>query len=105
MRHWLHVPGEFFVSADGSWAADPEFVVDLRQKIRQVRPVTPLWHGGESRRTSVPQALASDTHVFVRVDAHRRPPQSPYQGPFDVVERRDKFFKLDIARIPFHTTD
>ena len=93
----LRLPGEFFVSEDGNWATDPEFVVDLRQKIRQVRPVTPLWHGGESRRNFVPQALASATHVFVRVDAHRRPLQSPYQGPFKVVERHDKFFKLDFG--------
>ena len=46
----LRLPGEFFLSADGDLAADPAFVVDLRQKMRQMRPVPPAWHGGEKRR-------------------------------------------------------
>ena len=37
----LRLPGEFFVSADGDWTADPVFVSDLRQRIRQLRPIAP----------------------------------------------------------------
>ena len=77
----LRLPGEFFVSADGDLAADPAFVVDLMQKMRQMRPVPPVWHGGETRRNYVQRELAAATHVFVRVGAHRGPLQSPYQGP------------------------
>ena len=32
----LRLPGEFIVSADGDLAADPAFVVDLRQNMRQM---------------------------------------------------------------------
>ena len=82
----LRLPGEFFVSADGDLAAaDPAFVVDLRRKMRQMRPVPPVWHGGETRRNYVPRALAAATLVFVRVGTHRGPLQSPYQGPFKVI--------------------
>ena len=38
------------MSADGDWAADPGSVVDFRLKLRQMRPVPPVWHGGEARR-------------------------------------------------------
>ena len=93
----LRLPGEFFVSADGDSAADPAFVIDLRQKMRQVRPVPPVWHGGEARRNYVPRELAAATHVFVRVGAHRGPLQSPYQGPFKVIDRKGKFYKLDLG--------
>ena len=48
------------------------------------------------RNTQVPQALATATHVFVRHDAVRKPLQSPYDGPYPVLERTDKFFKLNI---------
>ena len=83
----LRLPGEFFVSADADWTADPVLVSDLRQRIRQLRPIAPDWYGGQTRRNYVPRELSTATHVFVRVDAHRRPLQAPYQGPFKVVER------------------
>ena len=93
----LRLPGEFFVSSDGDMAADPAFVADLRQKIRLLRPIPPVWHGGESRRSYVSQELSSATHVFVRVGARKTPLQSSYQGPFKVLERREKYFKLDLG--------
>ena len=85
------------MSADGDLAAYPAFVVDLRRKLRLMRPVPPVWYGGETRRNYVPQELAAATHVFVRVGAHRGPLQSPYQGPFKVIDRKAKFYKLDLG--------
>ena len=93
----LRLPGEFFASSDGDMAADPAFVADLRQKIRLLRPITPVWHGGESRRSYVSQKLSSATHVFVRVGARETTLPSPYQGPFKVLERCDKYFKVDLG--------
>ena len=78
-------------------AADPAFVADLRQKIRLLRPIPPVWHGGGLRRSYVSQELSSATHVFVRVGPRKTPLQSPYQGPFKVLERHEKYFKLDLG--------
>ena len=77
--------------------ADPAFVVDLRQNMRQMRPVPPVWHGGATRLNYVPRELAAASHVFVRVGAHRGPLQSPYQGPFKVIDRQAKLYKLDLG--------
>ena len=33
----------------------------------------------------------------MRVGAHRGPLQSPYQGPFKVIERHGKYYKLDLG--------
>ena len=93
----LRLPGEFFVSSDCDMAADPAFVADLLQKIRLLRPIPPVWHGGESRRSYVSQELLSASHVFVRVGARKTPLQSPYQGPLKVLQRRGKYFKLDLG--------
>ena len=90
----LSLPGEFFVSSDCDMAADPAFVAYLRQKVRLIPPVL---HGGESRRCYVSQELSSATHIFVRVRPRKTPLQSPYQGPFKVLERRKKYFKLDLG--------
>ena len=35
--------------------------------------------------------------MFVRVGPLKTPLQSPYQGPFKVLERREKYFKLDLG--------
>ncbi len=85
------------MSSEGDCVADPAFVVDLRQKMRHMRPVPPVWHGGEARRNYVPLELAAATHVFVRVGAQRGPLQSPYQGPFKVIDMQGKFCKLDLG--------
>ena len=65
------------MSADGDLAADPAFVVDLRQNMRQMRLVPPVWHGGEVPRNYVPREMVAATHAFVRVGAHRCQLQSP----------------------------
>ena len=93
----LPLPGELFLSSDGYMAADPAFVADLRQKIRLLRSIPPVWHGGESRRSYVSQDLLSASHVFVRVGPRKAPLQSPYQGPLKVLERRENYFKLDLG--------
>ena len=93
----LRLPGEFFSTDVENGISDPDFVVDLRHRIRQLRPVPPVWHGEESRRSFVPQELSTATHVFVRVDAHRTPLQAPYKGAYRVLERRSKYFKLDLG--------
>ena len=49
------------------------------------------------KNTHVPHALATATHVFVRHDATRKPLQPQYNGSYLVLDRSDKFFKLDIT--------
>ena len=85
------------MSSDSDWSADPAFVVDFRQNMRQMGSVPPVWHGGVARRNYVPQQLPTAAYVFVRVGAHRGPLQSPSQGPFKVIDWQGKFYKLDLG--------
>ncbi|VDP46982.1 unnamed protein product [Schistosoma margrebowiei] len=39
--------------------------------------------------------LQYSTHVFVRRDAHRRPFESAYEGPFKVLQRESKYYIVD----------
>ena len=64
----LRLPGEVFTTSAGSWNTDPSFVVDLRQRMQQMRPVPPVWHGEESRCSFVHTELPAATRVFVRVE-------------------------------------
>ena len=49
-----------------------------------------------NRPVYVPRDLQNCTHVFVRIDAVRKPLQSPYDGPFEVIQRQPNFFKVQL---------
>ena len=90
----LRLPGEFFQSSDSNSIIDPtEYVSQLKSHMQCVRP-TPPWT--VQRNTRVPQTMATATHVFVRHDANGKPLQSQYDGPYPVLQRKDKFFELNI---------
>ena len=90
----LRLPGQFFEQLPAGHVDDPAaFLPRLRTAMRDLRPTIPEHHC--SHRTAVPTALTSATHVFVRHDAHRTPLQRPYDGPFLILQRNEKFFVLD----------
>ena len=51
------------------------------------------WHTATPRQ-EVPETLRKATYVFVRHGARRTPLARPYDGPFRVVERGNKFFRV-----------
>ena len=90
----LRLPGEFFI--DITPTNQPRiFLENLRSIMREVRP-TPAAHHIK-RRTFLYESLLNCTHVFIRVDAVKKPLESPYEGPYLVVERvNDKVYKVDV---------
>ncbi|XP_026666981.1 uncharacterized protein LOC113463941, partial [Ceratina calcarata] len=91
----LRVPGEFFISEDTP-APDPQIFVEMfQQHMLQVRSV-PAAHY-EKRKVFAHKVLYSCTHVFVRVDAVRKPLEQPYEGPYKVISRaRDNVFIVNV---------
>lgn len=45
----------------------------------------------------VPEQLQSCPFVFIRRDAHRGPLERPYDGPFRVISRSEKTFRIDLG--------
>lgn len=46
------------------------------------------------QKVYVPKDLEKCTHVWIRIDRVRRPLEAPYSGPFEVIERQPKYFKI-----------
>ncbi|GFR65340.1 Pol polyprotein [Elysia marginata] len=62
--------------------------------MRSVQPPAPQFHG--QRPVYVPASLASSKFVYVRRDSHRHPLQRPYDGPYRVLNKSDKFFTVEV---------
>ncbi|KAH9588117.1 hypothetical protein MS3_00005605 [Schistosoma haematobium] len=88
----LRLPGEFFTPRSRPNFAKSDYVQRLSALMRTLPPVsTRIQH----RQVALPRELSTCSHVFVRVDSVRKPLQQPYEGPFRVIARREKTFKVD----------
>ena len=86
----LTVPGTFVGPASSMEAAD--HLQRMRQVAGRLVPAPDAWHGvpGSSREKTLEDA----EFVFVRRDAAHGPLQTPYTGPYKVLERADKHFVI-----------
>lgn len=87
----LQLPGQFFDAPKESQVTS-EFVKNLREAMNDIKPKQTAHHGKQP--IFIHKALNDCTHVFVRNDAVRLSLQPPYNGPFEVIQRKDKFFKI-----------
>ena len=91
----LTVPGDFF--PDSTPRSASRELQQQREKVGNLRPVPTTAHGEASIQSHVPSALNNAKFVFVRHDATKKPLQTPYDGPFEVLERTPKYFTLQIG--------
>ncbi|GFX65223.1 retrovirus-related Pol polyprotein from transposon opus [Trichonephila clavipes] len=64
------------------------------------RPEANKIFASKNQKIFVHKDLKSCTHVFVRVDRVRKALEPPYDGPFPVKERYEKYFTLTIKNKP-----
>ena len=89
----LRLPGEFFHPSDKQ--LDPiSYVDNLKHIMQHLKP--PAVRPHQQRSFYVSSDLDSCTRVFVRNDAVKTPLQHPYDGPFKVIKRTNKYFTLEI---------
>lgn len=89
----LRLPGDF-ISSDKKHTNQSEFITNLRNTMRKLKPAPTNHHG--TRKPFVHSDMNTCTHVFVRNDAIRKPLQQPYDGPFKVIHRHEKYFEVEL---------
>lgn len=91
----LRIPGDLLNNSPTNLAVEDEtYVSNLRSIIHKYRPVSSCHATG--KEFFVHPDLATCTHVFLRIDSVRKPLQPPYDGPYRVVERSSKVFRIQI---------
>ena len=90
----LCLPSEFIPDCSRDTPpASSEFLRHLQRSMHSALPPPAAFH--TIPQSYLPPALNTASHVYVRHDAHRLPLQRPYDGPFPVKERHDKYFVID----------
>ena len=91
----LRLPGEFFSTSQDIDTVDLlAYVSRLQCTMQQLRAIPPHHHS--QKKAHVSPALHSCTHVFVCRDAICRSLQHPYDGPFKVLKRSDKYYTVSV---------
>jgi len=90
----LRLPTEYFY--DEQIQQNPNiFVERFREQMRRIRPTETAHH--IKQKTFTHRTLGACTHVFVRVDRTRKPLESLYEGPYEVIKRlTDRLFQIRI---------
>ena len=95
LRFPSHSSGRFF--SDSTPRSAPRELQQQRERVGNLRPVPTTAHGEASIQSHVPSALNQAKFVFVRHDARKTPVQTPYDGPFEVLDRNPKHFTLQLG--------
>lgn len=89
----LRLPGEFFIETSNNY--DPDTIVqNIRDNIRQYKPVN--IKSNHSKTFFVHPDIKECTHVFLRIDRIKKSLTCPYEGPYKVLERSEKVFKIQL---------
>ena len=94
----LRLPGEFLFPPDpddAMMSPGTDFIARLRSALAATRPAPSVHHRPASRLPpGIPPSLAAMSHVFLQVDAVKRPLTRPYEGPFRVLKKEAKAFVI-----------
>ncbi|GBO03279.1 hypothetical protein AVEN_182293-1 [Araneus ventricosus] len=89
----IRLPGECFEKPKIILDTDT-FAKELQKQMLLLKPLDTRRH--PSQKIFVHKDLHTCTHVFIRIHRVRKPLEPPYDGPFPVVKRRDKYFAVTI---------
>ena len=94
----LVLPGQLTLESEpvSSPRALQDYTLRLKADMAAAKYPETAWHTATPRQ-QVPEALKNAEFVFVRHGARRTPLTRPYDGPFRVLEKGEKFFRVKVG--------
>lgn len=94
LGHCLRIPGEFCKDNCDKIDNPQSYIIRLKDILSKIRPKSR--YTSNSNSIFVHADLNTCSHVFLRIDAVRKPLTPPYSGPYKVLDRNSKVFKISI---------
>ena len=91
----IPMPGDFMLRSPTM--SIPEHLRCLRKQVETMKPTPTSSHGVENVKINVSKNLTEAQFDYVRRDCKSTPLQSQYDGPFKVLDRGPKTFKLQFG--------
>ncbi|GFT12176.1 retrovirus-related Pol polyprotein from transposon opus [Trichonephila clavipes] len=84
----IKLPGEFFDPP----TINMNFVAKLQQHMTELKPLKSP--SNRKQNIFVHKDLKSCSHVFIRTDRVKKALEPPYEGPYAVQKKNDKYFTI-----------
>ncbi|UYV66380.1 hypothetical protein LAZ67_4001492 [Cordylochernes scorpioides] len=92
----LPLPGTFFEDPPSASSPTEPWLEDFKRAMASLKPAPSKPHG--NRHVYVPKPLETCSHVYLRRDLILPPLAAPYDGPYEVLFRKPKIYKLKIKK-------
>ncbi|UYV66979.1 K02A2.6-like, partial [Cordylochernes scorpioides] len=92
----LPLPGTFFEDPPSASSPTEPWLEDFKRAMASLKPAPSRPHG--NRHVYVPKPLDTCSHVYLRRDLILPPLVPPYDGPYEVLFRKPKIYKLKIKK-------
>ncbi|KAG5887224.1 hypothetical protein JTB14_010805 [Gonioctena quinquepunctata] len=89
----LRVPGDIAITNSNEELSHKDFLKTLQESMRNMKSRDQATHHGE-KKIFVHKDMRSTSHVFMRTDSIKNPLQTPYSGPYKVLERTEKYYGI-----------
>lgn len=90
----IKIPGIFFNTKKDNISSPEEFVQQLQRTMSNVKPIP--YDQKCSNNRFIFKEMATCDYVFIRRDAVKKPLIAPYDGPYKVLEKHEKYFKIQL---------
>lgn len=92
----LRLPGELVIDTENPFNSS-EFLEKIRKHFSNFR--SKISHHNNLNKVYIPKHLEQCQQVFVRNDSRKVGLSNPYEGPFEVLNRNNKFFKIKMNNL------
>lgn len=90
----IKLPGQFLTESKDEYSHSG-FLLELKSTLQNIRPIATSHHC--VRKPFIFKELTNASHVWIRTDSIQKPLSNKYTGPYEVIDRHEKYFTVKLG--------